>query len=522
MPSSPMPTVPSTPSIGSGASSRGGRWRRTAIWLVLAPGVVAGLAIGLTAPALADQSLPAIPSLSRALRIASGATSHTLCAGVFISGLPAEQVWQQETRPEPGMGLVAWLMDHQVDLAAREVRSTVAGGVARRAVFRDGLGCLLLAPGAEPPPAAPANDTTPPPDPDGDTPRPPPDPRLQQVLATAFAEDDGPPLRRTQAVVLLHRGRLLAERYAPGIGVNTALSGHSLSKSVTQALIGALVLQGRLDADAPAPVPEWQAPGDARQAITPEQLMRMSSGLPADETAGGFDAATRMWFDEPDMAGFAAQGRPEHPPGTVWHYANRGTMLLSRLVRDAVAPAAPGSPPAADGTARALAVRQWAQQALFQPAGMRRVTVGFDATGTPVGSSDIYATARDWARFGQLYLDDGVASAAPGGPRRLLPAGWVQRARTPTLDAGYGAGFWLNHTDARNEWGGRWGLPGAPADAFFGRGHLGQYVVVVPSRQLVVVRLGLTHRPADDLARVGRLVAEVVQVVDAAAGGPAQ
>lgn len=182
---------------------------------------------------------------------------------------------------------------------------------------------------------------------------------------------------------------------------------------------------------------------------------------------------------------------------TVWHSSNRSTLLVSRVVRDT-----------AGGSAKT--VRRWAADALFGPAGMRDVTVGFDATGTPVLSSNVYASARDWARFGQLYLDRGWA-----GGRQVLPAGWVQHARAPTLGTGDGAGFWLNTTDARNEWGGHWGLPGAPADAFFGRGHLGQYVVVVPSRQLVVVRLGLAHRPGGEIAGVGRLVADLVRWVDA-------
>ena len=271
---------------------------------------------------------------------------------------------------------------------------------------------------------------------------------IQHAVAAAFAENPQAPLKHTLAVVVLHRGQLLAEQYAPGVGQHSALSGHSISKSMAHAMVGVLVQQGRLSSDQPA-VPARQQPGDARAAITVDQLLRMASGLPADETHGGWDAATRMWFDEPDMAAFALQAQPEAPPMTVWHYSNRGVLLLSRLVRDG----AGGS---------AAAVRQWAAASLFGPLGMRDVTVRFDATG-------------------------------------------------------YGAGFWLNTTDARNEWGGRWGLPGAPADAFFGRGHLGQYVVVVPSRQLVVVRLGLSHRPDGEIADVGRLVQGLVRWVDAGA-----
>ena len=446
------------------------------------------------------------PSLPRALRIASAATSHTLCASTFISGQDPDQVWQHEVRPEPGMGLVAWALRWQVDTQRREVRTTLAGIAASRAVFRPGEGCLLVPrETTPPPPATPALPPLPPlpPDPAGDALVPAPAGPLQHAVAAAFDENPQRPFKHTQAVVVLHQGRLVAEQYAPGVGLHSALSGHSISKSVAHALVGVLVQQGRLLLDQPA-VPAWQQPGDARAGITVDHLLRMASGLPADETHGGWDAATRMWFDERDMAGFAMQGQPEAPPMTVWHYSNRSTLLLSRLVRDG----AGGS---------AAAVRQWAATGLFQPLGMRDVTIRFDATGTPVLSSDVYASARDMARFGQLYLDDGWASG-----RQILPAGWVQHARTPTLGTGYGAGFWLNTTDARNEWGGRWGLPGAPADAFFGRGHLGQYLVVVPSRQLVVVRLGWSHRPDGEITSVGRLVAGVVRWVDSgAAAAPA-
>ena len=300
--------------------------------------------------------------------------------------------------------------------------------------------------------------------------------------------------------MVLHRGRLVAEQYAVGVGIHSAPSGHFINKSVAHALVGVLAQQGRLQPDQPA-VHVWQQPGDARAAITVNHLLRMASGLPADETSGGWDAASRMGFNETDMAGFAMQAQPEAPAMTVWHHSNRSTLLLSRLVRDA----AGGS---------AAAVRQWAAAGLFQPLDMRDVTIWLDATGTPVLSSGVDASARDWACFGQLYLnDDGWAAG-----RQMLPAGWVQQARTPTLGTGYGAGFWLNTTDARNPWGGRRGLPGAPAGAFFGRGHLGQYVVVVPSRQLVVVRLGWSHRTDGEISSIGRLVAGVVRWVDA--GGP--
>ncbi|MFL6663378.1 MAG: serine hydrolase domain-containing protein, partial [Rhizobacter sp.] len=284
----------------------------------------------------------------------------------------------------------------------------------------------------------------------------------------------------------------IGERYAPGIGPRTPWHGHSVSKSVANALVGVLVRQGRLAVDRPAPVAEWQQPGDPRAAVTVDQLLRMTSGLPFDETAGGWDAASRMWHIERDMAAYAAQGELESPPGTRWRYANRGFMLIGRAVRDAVG-------------GHAADVVRFAREELFAPAGMRDATIEFDAAGTPVLASHVYASPRDWARFGLLYLHDGVA-----GGRRVLPEGWVRATTTPSPRTAYGSGFWLNNDAGRDAQAGHWGLPGAPGDAFFARGYLGQFVVVVPSADLVVVRLGVTHVRGGDPQAVGALVRDVV------------
>jgi CubicO group peptidase (beta-lactamase class C family) len=198
----------------------------------------------------------------------------------------------------------------------------------------------------------------------------------------------------------------------------------SMNKSVVNALVGILVRQGRLAVGAPAPVPAWCDPSDPRHAITVEQLMRMTSGLALDETNSGFDPASRMLFTEPDMAGFAQSAALAAPPGTRYHYSSPSTLILSRVIRDAVG-------------GRAEDVRRFAERELFAPLGMRGVTLEFDATGTQVGSTYMYATARDWARFGLLYANDGIADG-----RRILPEGWVAYSASPTLGSrnGYAAG----------------------------------------------------------------------------------
>lgn len=415
-----------------------------------------------------------------AIQVASASTSQTLCSAVFVSGREADQTYREEKRPEGGMGWVDWALRYTVDRDKREVQTTVGGGFASRSVWRDGMGCVLdhtdLPAGTAPP-----RDDVPVllPEIAGPDRVTAADTRIQAAIDEAFAEPAAPPWRHTKAVVVLHRGRVIGERYASDIGIDTAWHGHSVSKSVTHALVGILVRQGKLQ---PEPL---------------DPLLRMTDGGPVIGFYSGFDDATRMWSLERDMAGYAASRPQAVPAGTRWSYSDPAYMRASRAVRDA-----------AGGSAAEVLRLAWRE--LFGPLGMKTAVMEFDATGTPVGASHFYASARDWARFGQLYLNDGVV-----GGRQLLPPGWARHAAVPTLNTGYGAGFWLN-VDAKgaNPMGFPWGLPGAPADAFFGFGYLGQFVVIVPSRQIVVVRLGLTHLRGGDRAGVARLVARVAEAVD--------
>lgn len=413
----------------------------------------------------------------RALQVASAGVSQTLCSAVFVSGRDPAQTYQEENRPQGGMGLISWAVRYDVDRARREVRTTVGGGFASRSVYRDGMGCLLDH--GEIPPAAPAEARAQGParlaEIAGPAPVEPADPRLRAALDQAFAPAEW---EHTKAVVVLHRGRVVAERYAPGIALDTAWHAHSISKAMTHALVGVLAQQGRLD---PAPL---------------DPLLRMTEGKAVFRGYSGFDDATRMWGCERDMAAFAEARPQEVPPGTRWSYTDPAYQRASRAIRDA-----------AGGTA--ADVLRLAHQGLFGPLGMRHMTLEFDATGTPVGASHFYGSARDWARFGQLYLDDGVVAGV-----RLLPEGWVRHARTQTLSVGYGAGFWLNlPATTPMPAGFPWGLPGAPADAYFGYGYLGQFLVVVPSRELVVVRFGLTHEDGGGRRQMGRLVAQLADTL---------
>jgi CubicO group peptidase (beta-lactamase class C family) len=427
------------------------------------------------------------------LRVATGSVSRGLCDATFVAGLDPSRQFREEEAPL--MDGVARVLAYRVDRARREVRASVLGGFAARAVLRPGLGCLLVH-GDGPVPEAAGFVPSPiaSPFPSGVVEAA--DPSIEHALDRAFAEPDPARPRLTKAVVVLHQGRLVAERYAPGYGPDTPIWAHSLTKSVTNALIGILVRQGRLRLDQPAPVTAWRAPGDPRRAVTVDQLLRMDSGLPFDETNGVLSPLTRMIFLQPDMAAYAAHTPLEHPPGTAWGYSNLGYVLLGRMVTDAAG-------------GNAVAAERFARRELFAPLGMAHTVIQADATGTLIGSGSSYGTARDFARFGQLYLDDGVVDG-----RRILPEGWVSYSHSQTLDTGYGAGFWTNLKNQGSVpvWDAPWGMPQLPRDMYYARGAFGQYVVIVPSEQLVVVRMGISLYYGDD---TGDLVAAVIAALHA-------
>ena len=272
----------------------------------------------------------------------------------------------------------------------------------------------------------------------------------------------------TLAEVVVHGGEVVHETYGPDIGPETTLISWSTGKSITHALVGIAVREGLLDLDAPAAVPEWA--GDERGAITLRQLLHMTSGLRfvEDYVDDSISHCIDMLFGagQADVAAYAAALPLDHPPDSVFNYSSGTTNIVSRIVGQAV------------GGGEA-AMRAFMEAELFGPLGMTSADPRFDAAGTFVGSSFLYCTARDFARFGQLYLGDGVWEG-----RRILPEDWVDFARTPAPapvdeEFGYGAHWWL--------WD-RHGFPGTYA----AHGYEGQYIIVRPDRDVVVVRLGKT------------------------------
>ncbi|QOZ22218.1 serine hydrolase [Bradyrhizobium sp. CCBAU 51753] len=439
-------------------------------------------------------------------KVATGFVANIICSETFVSGLEPARIFSETTEAMPGVGLITWAMDYQVDRARKDVTVTLFGLGRSHAVYREGLGCMLDHG------TAPADGSLP-----KATPQPallpeiagpsivaPQSPQLALALDRAFAEPAQAPFRRTRAIVVLKDGRVVAERYADGIGIDTPLLGFSATKSVISALTGILVRDGKLTVDQPVPIAAWQNPDDPHHAITVDHLLRHTAGLALGSSleaslASVLEPVNRMKFMEPDMAAFAESSPLESAPGRNWNYNDGNFAVLSHLIRDAAG-------------GHAADVMRFARRELFDPLGMRSVVIEFDAAGTPEGSSQMLASARDWARFGQLYLNDGIA-----GGRRILPEGWVKYSASPTPNAwvGYGAGFWTNLGDS---FGARHRVEhGWPRDAFYAKGTIGQYVIMVPSHRLVIVRLGRSPNAPPQADGVFDLVRDVVAATSGSA-----
>jgi CubicO group peptidase (beta-lactamase class C family) len=327
----------------------------------------------------------------------------------------------------------------------------------------------------------------------GDTPR---EGLAQRIDALFTAPDAG----ETRALLVWHDGRLIAERYGPGYDRNTRFISWSMAKSVTGVLIGMLVSDGRLRLDDPAPIPLWQRPGDPRGEITLRQLLQMRSGLRHIE--GGdppylSDEVRMLFLDgRDDMARYAEAQPLQFDAGSKWVYSTNTTVILADLAARVLAPGG-------NAEMRRRAVLDYLHNRLFDPVGMRSAVPEFDAAGTMTGGSAIHATARDWALFGEFLRHRGAA-----GGVQLVPRQWIDFMTTPSPKEGqYGAQVWLNRhgtTESPSLFPDK-----GPADLFACEGHVGQFVLVSPSRRLVVVRLGMTPDEDDDkvAAHLGDIVA---------------
>ncbi|HLW25077.1 MAG TPA: serine hydrolase [Steroidobacteraceae bacterium] len=440
------------------------RWKSTLLTAL----VVLGLLVTIGLPVLASHP----PAL---LRVGAAYAAKIVCSGLYLEGRDPDRVLHEDVQ-SPG-SLLLRLMRVEVDREQGIVRAGLFGFIGDGvAVAQPGLGCRVVADGrldrvahfgraAAPTPAP-----RPQPWPEGETAVP--DPKLERLIA-----DDALAGAGVRAILIAQHRRLLAERYGAGFDAGTRQLGWSMTKTVTAALAGLLVQEGRLHTDSPTGL---YREGDPRAQIRICDLLSMTSGLASNENHGRVSDAARMLFLEPDMAAFAAQHALEHPPGTFWRYSNGSAVMVAHLFQQAA-----GS--------EALAL---VRTRLFEPLGMRSAVIETDEGGTLVGSSYMYATPRDWARFGEFLLEGGAWHGAD-----LLPPGYVAQMRAPVAPSGgqYGAGMvWLRGSDTTAETTATGPGPnpdrgyGLPEDTFWMQGHDGQYVAMIPSRGVVIVRMGVT------------------------------
>jgi len=324
---------------------------------------------------------------------------------------------------------------------------------------------------------------------------------LERAVDALFAGDAAD---ETRAVVVVKDGRIVAERYAPGYRKTTRFVSWSMAKTVTAAIIGMLIADGRLRLDQPAPVPAWQRPGDPRGEITLRQLLQMRSGLRHTEAGDPIYESdeVQMLFlaGRDDMARWAESQPLEAEPGRQWEYSTNTTVILADIATRALTRSK-------DPKRRHDAMANYLRYRLFEPLGMASALPEFDRSGTLIGGSLIHATARDWARFGEFLRNRGAVDGA-----QLVPRSWIAFMTAPNpRNAGYGAQTWLNRPQADD---GRPQFPGAPRDVFAAQGHLGQYVVVAPRQKLTVVRLGRT-----DEDKLGPVRERIARIVELYAGG---
>jgi len=434
--------------------------------------------------------------------------AKVICSAVFITGLDPDFAWENVGYFTAPYAERAKLGRPVIDRANKAVHVTLPNGVRRTAIIVGSQGAVALPRGANTVSFTPVTVRSALPDartqpwPMGDV---LPDPlvpseidgaKLRLAIDAAFAAPEG----LTAALAITWKGRLIGERYAPGITAQTPLESWSMGKSVTGSLIGLLIKQGVYDLWQPAPIPEWQAPGDPRAKSRLADILRMSSGLrlrapldPEYDASGPYPDHVYLYTGCIDTFRYAATRPLQWPPNTVGRYRNTEPVLANYLVRLAV-------------EKRGEEYLSFPQRALFDALGIRTMVLETDAVGNFLTQGYELASARDWARLGNLYLQDGVWQG-----KRLLPEGFVTFVSTlaPAWAADnrpiYGGFFWLNGD-------GRYPVP---KDAYYMAGAGGQYTIIIPSHDLVVVRLGHYKGATPGEAALKRTLALLLETVPA-------
>jgi CubicO group peptidase (beta-lactamase class C family) len=317
---------------------------------------------------------------------------------------------------------------------------------------------------------------------------------LKATLEWAFDDAQLERPQNTRGIVVVHRGKIIAEGYAPGWGPYTPQISWSMGKSIAATLIGVLVLQGEFSVADAAPVPEWQGARDPRRQIRVADLLRMSSGLDFDnfglDPRSSYNAANehfRIYFDAIDVTSHSINQPLRFGPGKVWRYRNSDPLALMALARRTA-------------EARGEDWLTFPQRQLFDRIGARSMVLETDAWGNFIITGYDFGGTRDWARLGLLYLRNGEWEG-----ERILPENWAEFVSTPAPgdpSRGYGGLFWLNRGGA---------MPRVPEDAYWMAGYMGQTTMIIPSRETVIVRHGPSPGGAD--AYFEELVARILDTI---------
>ncbi|NNF36014.1 MAG: serine hydrolase [Saprospiraceae bacterium] len=402
------------------------------------------------------------------LPIVSGYAAKKMCSCTFISERGQESIQNEDLGISP-----LNLTNTEIDFENKKVTTSIFGMAERTAEYRGRLGCVLLK-GKDDYniqldiPKVKLN-------PSAYWPYGPREIRdavegvdyeaLDIAIKNAFDPSMNIDSIRTRAVVVIYKDTLVGELYANGYGEETELLGWSMTKSVTSALIGILSKEGRLSINDKNLFPHWD---DGRANITINDLLQMQSGLKFDEVYDEISDATTMLFMSEDIVSTASYQPLLHKPGTHWSYSSGTSNIISGLIRTKFE--------------KHEDYLKFPHEALFNKIGMQSAHLEIDESGNYIGSSYCYATPRDWAKFGMLYLNDGI-----WGNERILPEGWVDYSRkaAENSDGIYGGHFWQNHN--------RVAYPDVPEDLYSCNGHEGQFVFIIPSYDAVIVRMGLSE-----------------------------
>lgn len=410
------------------------------------------------------------------LDLISGFSAKSVASGHFIDNRSLEIIQQGDN----DIPKVDWATN-KIDGKQRFVTSTVYGLKERKAIYREGLGATLINDGfdvtkpyeiphrnlsaATKPEVFPFGDT-------GEVVVTLPDvdyAKLDSVVLNAF-DKKGQKKKRTRSIIVIYKDKIIAEHYDTGFTRNSKILGWSMTKSITATYFGILEKQGKIDVMKPAPIAEWK--NDERKNITINDLLHMNSGLEWEEDYGKISDVTQMLFQAEDMTKPQIEKPAKYKPNTHWYYSSGTTNLLSGILRK-----------------QFMTHQQYLDfwyNSLFDKLGMGSALVETDMAGNFVGSSYGWASTRDWAKFGLLYLHKGNWNG-----EQLFDESWAKYVATPTntSDGRYGAQFWLNS-------GGH--FPDAPRDMYYASGYQGQMVAIIPSHDLVIVRMGLSEDPNFD------------------------